>query len=122
LATPAVHRRSVTLDSPGRRLTIVDTVAGPAPVVSVMSWHLGPAIMVDLDGAKAALSWWVGPEQRRGTLTLPSELAWTCQRGQVDPVGGWFSPRFGTRVPTTSLIGRGIADSSTPLVTEVELP
>ena len=34
LATPTIHRRSVTLDSPGRRLTVVDTVDAPAPVES----------------------------------------------------------------------------------------
>ena len=122
LATPATHRRSVMLDSPRRRLTIVDTVDSPAPIGSLVSWHLGPDIRVVLDEAHAALSWRVGPERRRGTLTLPSELAWTCHRGEVDPVLGWYSPRFGTRIPSTSLIGRGMAASSTPLVTEVELP
>jgi hypothetical protein len=122
LTTPAIHRRSVALDSPGRRLTIVDIVDSTAPVGSVMSWHLGPEILVDLDGAGAVISWQVGSEQRRGTLGLPSDFTWTCHRGQVDPIAGWYSPRFGSRVPTTSLIGRGIASSSTPLVTEVELP
>ena len=29
LTTPTIHRRSVTLDSPGRRLTIVDTLDAP---------------------------------------------------------------------------------------------
>jgi hypothetical protein len=122
LATPAIHRRSVALDSPGRRLTIVDIVDSTAPVGSVMSWHLGPEILVDLHGAEAVISWQVGSAQRRGTLRLASEFTWTCHRGQLDPIAGWYSPRFGSRVPTTSLIGRGIASSSTPLVTEVELP
>jgi hypothetical protein len=101
---------------------IVDTFDAPAPVGSMMSWHLGPDVLVELDGAHAALSWWVGPEERRGTLTLPNELAWTCHRGEVDPVLGWYSPRFGNRVPATSLIGGGMASSSTRLVTELELP
>jgi len=122
LATPTIHRRSVRLDSPGRRLTIVDTVDATAPVGATMSWHLGPDVQVDLDGAYAALSWRVGPEPRRGTITLPTELSWTCRRGMVDPIAGWYSPRFGTRVPSTSLIGRGMAAASTRLVTELELP
>jgi hypothetical protein len=122
LATPTIHRRSVTLDSPGRRLTVVDTVDAATPVGSTMSWHLGPDVRVELDGAHAALSWQVGSERRRATLNLPYELAWTCHRGQVDPVVGWYSPRFGTRVPATSLVGRGLASSSTHLITELELP
>jgi hypothetical protein len=122
LAIPTIHRRSVTLDSPGRRLTIVDTIDAPTPVESRLSWHLGPDVRVDLAGAYAALSWQVGPERRRGTLTLPNELAWTCYRGEIDPIAGWYSPRFGTRLPTTSLVGRGMASSGTRLVTELELP
>jgi hypothetical protein len=122
LTTPTIHRRSVTLDSPGRRLTIVDTIDASTPVGSIMSWHLGPDVLVDLDGAQAVLSWQIGSRRRRGTLTLPYELAWTCHRGEVDPVMGWYSPRFGTRVPATSLVGRGMASSSTRLITELELP
>ena len=53
---------------------------------------------------------------------LPDGLTWTVHRAEVDPVVGWYSPRFGARVPATSLIGRGMAASSTRLVTELELP
>lgn len=125
LANPTVHRRLVTLDSPGRRLTIVDTVDTvdtAAPVGLIMSWHLGPDVRVDLDGAYAALSWPLGPERRRGVLSLPEELAWTCHRGEVDPIMGWHSPRFGSRVPAASLVGLGMASSSTRLVTTLEFP
>ena len=64
LSTPAVHRRSVTLDSPGRRL-IVDRhsrrhCGGSA---AACRWHLGPDIVVDLDGPQATLSWQVGPDR-----------------------------------------------------------
>jgi hypothetical protein len=122
LTTPTIHRRSVTLDSPRRRLRIVDTIETAEPVRSIMSWHLGPDVQVKLDGAYAQLSWSVGPERRRGTLTLSEELAWTCHRGELDPIAGWHSPRFGSRVPAASLVGRGMALSSTSLITELELP
>ncbi len=120
--TPTIHRRSVVLDSPGRCLTVVDTLDCPDPVELSMSWMLGPDVHVDLKGAHAALSWQVGTERRHGLFILPKELVWTCHRGEVDPVAGWYSPRFGARVPATSLVGRGIASSSTHLFSAIELP
>ena len=120
LSPPATHRRTVTLDSPGRRLTVVDTVESGGPVDAVLRWHLGPDVQVDLDGAHAELSWSVSPVERRGTLTLPAELTWTAHRGDVNPICGWYSPRFGHRVPATTLVGRAPV-SRMRLITELEL-
>ena len=122
LSTPAVHRRSVTLDSPGRRVIVTDTVEATAGVPLRLSWHFGPDLVVDLDGPKATLSWQVGPEERQGKLMLDSRLAWTVYHAQVEPIAGWYSPRFGCRVPTTSLVGRGFVSPSIRLTTELELP
>jgi hypothetical protein len=122
LKTPIMHRRSVTLDSPARCLRIVETFDGSAAVPLRLSWHLGPDIEVDLDGAYAVLSWQVGLDRRQGALELPTELRWTLHRADAGPIEGWYSPRFGARVPTASLIGRGTASSSTRLVTELVLP
>jgi uncharacterized heparinase superfamily protein len=122
LTPPTVHRRSVTLDSPARRLTVVDTLDAAAAVPLQLSWHLGPDIAVDLDGSYATLTWQVGADRRHGTLLLPEGLAWSINRANVDPVDGWYSPRFGTRVPAISLVGLGMATSSTSLITQLELP
>ena len=122
LSTPTVHRRSVTLDSPGRTLTVVDTFETTAEVQLRLSWHLGPDVQVDLNESRAALTWQVGPDSRRGTLELPDALGWTSHRADNDPVVGWYSPRFGRRVAATSLVGRGTGSSSTKLVTVLELP
>jgi hypothetical protein len=122
LDTPAMHRRSVTLDSRKRRLTVVDAVDTTAGVPLRLSWHLGPDILVELSGACAGLSWTVGAERRQGTLMLPGPLTWTSHRAEVTPIEGWYSPRFGRRIPATSLVGSGMASSSTCLITELELP
>jgi hypothetical protein len=122
LSPPTVHRRSVTLDSPGRRLTVVDTFDTTAEVPLRLSWHLGPEVHVDLNGAVATLSWQVGPNSRRGTLVLPEGLAWTVHRAEVEPISGWYSPRFARRVVATSLVGLGTGSSSMRLVTVVRLP
>jgi hypothetical protein len=122
LTTPATHRRSVMLDSPKRRLTVVDTVDTTAKIPLRLSWHFGPDVAVELSGACARLSWTVGTERRHGTLMLPEALTWTSHRAEVTPIEGWYSPRFGYRVPATSLVGNGMATSSACLVTELQLP
>jgi hypothetical protein len=122
LTTPAMHRRSVTLDSPKRRLTVVDAVDTTAKIPLRLSWHFGPDILVELSGACARLSWTVGAHRRQGTLMLPGALTWTFHRAEVAPIEGWYSPRFGCRVPASSLVGNGMATSSNCLITELELP
>jgi hypothetical protein len=122
LKIPTIHRRSVTLDSSARRLTIVDTFDMTATVPLRLLWHLGPYIGVDLDGGRAALSWEVGSTRRQGALVLADGLAWTRHQADDDPILGWYSPHFGCRVPATSLVGHGTASSSTRIVTELELP
>ena len=122
LSTPAMHRRTVTLDSSERRLTVVDIVEATSAVPLLLSWHLGPDILIALNGTHAMLSWQVGRDRRQGRLMLPPKLAWTVHRAEADEVVGWYAPRFGVRVPATSLVGQGMALSSTRLVTELELP
>jgi len=123
LEIPAVHRRELTLDSPARALTVVDTVLldRPGEVDLLLPWHLGPAVRADLDGASARLSWQVGGAVRQGLLTLPGHLTWTAHRGQEDPVAGWFSPGFGVREPSTVLLGRGRIAGTTALTLTTSL-
>ena len=68
------------------------------------------------------LSWQVGTDRRQGTMRLPDELTWSTHKADAAPIEGWYAPRFGVRVPATSLVGRGNAASWTRLVTELELP
>lgn len=122
LKTPTTHRRLVTLHSSERRLTVIDTFDAAEGVPLRLSWLLGPDVEVDLHESRAALSWHVGKDVRKGTLLLPEELAWTGHRGVLNPLEGWYAPRFGTRIPTTSLVGHRIATSSSHLLTQLELP
>src|SRR5262245_12737117 len=122
LRTPTVHRRSVTLESERRVLTVVDTFDTNGTAQLRLSWHLAPGVLVELDGTRAQLSWQTGADHYHGRLVLPEGLAWTSHPAEIDPILGWYSPRFGRRVPATSLVGRGTCSSSTRLVTVLELP
>jgi hypothetical protein len=103
-------------------LTAVDTFDAAGEVSLQLSWHLGPGVLVDLAGRHAALTWLIGSDRHQGSLELPDALAWTSHTGEVDPVLGWYSRRFGDRVPTTALVGQGTGSSSTRLVTALTLP
>jgi hypothetical protein len=117
LDSSVMHRRGVTLDSPGRLLTVVDTLDTNELVAFRLAWHLGPDISVELDGGHALLSWRANGSRQLGRLTLPQSLTWTAHRGEKDPVLGWYSPAFGQRLPSTSLVGVGAGRSWTHLVT-----
>lgn len=123
LPTPVVHRRSVRLDSPGRLLTVTDVVEGPGTSEVAVAWHLGPEVTVELRGTEAVLHWSVGPEQRTGRLVLSPELAWTLHRGEEHPPRGWYSARFGSRTPSSMLLGRTTSlPPEARIETRLELP
>jgi hypothetical protein len=109
----------VTLDGESHLLTVADTLDTTGQVPIRLSWHLGPAVSVELDGPHAGLSWSVAGQLRRARLLLPGELQWSAHRGEEDPVLGWYSPGFGRRVPATSLVGAGTGSPGLRLVTSL---
>lgn len=117
LRVPVVHQRGVQLEPAERRLTVEDRVLAEDSTGVRLAWHLGPAVTVDLDGALATLRWTQAGRPHRAVLSLPGSLRWTTHRAQTDPVLGWYSPSFGVRVPSTTLIGSGEVDVATSLVT-----
>jgi hypothetical protein len=117
-----VHRRTVTLDSPARLLTIIDTLDSSAEFSLTLWWHLGPDVTVELEGAEARLAWHAGGVHRRATLALPEALGWTSHTAETTPICGWYAPRFGRRVPATALAGRASSTSVNQLVTVLRLP
>lgn len=113
LDPPALHRRTVRLDRRRLRLEIVDTVVSAGPHPCRLAFHLGPAVRTLLDGSTASLGW-TGPDGPvTATLRLPHKLRWTCHRGEDDPVLGWYSPGFGRRVPSVTLVGSGFCGADT---------
>ncbi|MGH3428398.1 MAG: alginate lyase family protein, partial [Mycobacteriales bacterium] len=75
LSHPAVHRRSVELDSGKRELRVLDEVVSRHRHSCRLTFHLGPRITADLAEDKAHLSWTHGGRERVAALELPSELS-----------------------------------------------
>ncbi|MFJ9037794.1 alginate lyase family protein [Streptomyces sp. NPDC102406] len=112
----SVHRRRVELAAASQELRVVDEVSGPRRDVR-LAFHLGPAVAADLVGDRALLTWINDGEGRSAVLDLPGQLTWRAHRGESEPPLGWYSPGFGRKEPTTTLIGTGSVDDAAAFTT-----
>jgi hypothetical protein len=118
LKNPVRVFRSVSLDRATRAIELADWIEATLPHEASLAFHLGPTIACHLDGSTAQLEW----PQGRATLSLPAGLAWRAHRGETDPPLGWYSPRFGEKVPSTVLVGTGVLVAGQRLVSRLALP
>jgi hypothetical protein len=117
------HDRTVTLDPSAPALTIVDAVTSGTRHTLRLAYHLGPEVAVDLFGSSGRLSWDAATGPLSADLHLPTELHWTVHRGETQPPLGWYSPRFGRRVETTTLVGAGVVEGAAlALTTRLRFP
>lgn len=117
LESPAYHRRTVRLDQGKRELHIMDEVRIDGCQAIRTAFHLGPEVAVDLKGSLAHLTWDVGEHSAEATMELAPELQWTVHRGEIDPPLGWYSPGFGSKLPTSVLLGTATSSRVEELVT-----
>ncbi|MFG1907834.1 alginate lyase family protein [Kribbella sp. NPDC048928] len=103
---PVTHRRAAVLEN--GVLRVEDSLDATTDVR--IAWHLGPDVDVDL--ASGRLEWPTGS----ATIELPPGLTWTAHRGSDNPSLGWYSPRFGHKVPTTTLLGTGKLTATGPAI------
>lgn len=115
------HDRRVTLDAAAGTLTVEDTLTGSTRHTLRLAWHCGPDVTVELSSGMAELAWTDPVGQQGARLSLPSELSWTKHRGETSPILGWYSPRFGVRVPSTTLVGSGTWTGRLRLTTVLDL-
>ena len=120
LDPPVVHERIVELDRTARRISITDQVTGQSPHLVRLAFHLGPQVGVQLSGSTAELAWRGAAGDVHATLRLPKRLRWSENRGETEPVLGWYSPEFARRVPTTTLLGVTDTDSNLHLVSVLQ--
>lgn len=111
------HERSVGLDPAARRLSVRDVVTSSSLHPLRLAFHVGPAVTVSLSGSLARLTWTHGDDDVTAVMRLPEGLTWTAHRGETEPILGWYSPRFGQRVPTTTLLGEGSVEGALRLKT-----
>ncbi len=112
----AVHRRQLRLDRAARCLSVTDWVEAAGPVEGRLAFHLHPEIECTLSGSRAGLAWTnLSGERHSAALGLAPDLQWSAHRGEAAPMLGWYSPRFGQKLPATTLIGSGQVRPGMPL-------
>ena len=107
LNPPVRHRRSVRLDSPLRRLEIVDSLETTGDHRFRLALHLGPDIDARMVGQNVELNWSNGNSGRSASLSMPKGLSCSLRRGETDPVLGWYSSHFGEKRPVWTVVGEG---------------
>ncbi len=97
LPSRVTHRRSIELR--GRRLRVDDTLVGAGHAECDFRLHVHPDVDARLDGHTLLLRW-VGGHADVGLDPTPD---WRLIRAADD--GGWYSPAFNVKVPSTTLTG-----------------
>jgi hypothetical protein len=108
LNSPVRHVRSVRLASQERHIAIVDRLETKAEHPFRLAFHFGPDICARMVEEGVGLTWLSESSPRSATLVLPSSLSWSLFRGESDPVLGWYSPRFGVKTPSWTVVGEAI--------------
>jgi hypothetical protein len=107
LDPPAEHTRTIVLEDHSRTLEIRDVLRTTGTHSVRLAFHLGPTVAAAVDGARLRL-WWQGAAgPASAVLRLPGDLEWSAHRGETGPILGWYSQGFGTRMPTTTIVGTG---------------
>lgn len=119
LRPPATHRRHVRLARSSREIVITDVLVTERAHTCRLRFHLGPGVACKLDGHRALLSWKTSEAEWSASLTLPTNVSWEEARGRIDQPAGWYSPAFGVRIPTVTLIGTGLVAGREQLVTRL---
>jgi len=108
------HRRTLTLDD--RLFTVEDQLLGDGRHEIALNFHTAPGCLID-QNADSSLTIHCGPVQVH--LTLPGVLQTRLVNGGED--AGWYSPCFGVKVPTWSIVTGGICECPVRLLTVLEI-
>jgi len=118
LGDPVELQRTTQLDPASRVLTITDELECHETHLVEMRYHIGPDVDTKLEGCRALLEWRI-PRASSAVLDLPSQLVWSAHCGETDPICGWYSPAFGRKQPSVTLVGRSVL-GATKLSTTLE--
>jgi len=114
LSDPVLHRR--TLDLRGRALTITDEIVARRRHDVAVSFHLGEECRVRrIEGNRCGIE----VDGAAITLEIDPRLSVDAVAAGEGPGGGWVSRGYHQRVPSTTIVGRGISRGNTTFVCRV---
>ena len=92
-----LHRRQLTLGK--EKIEILDSLQGSGSHNIEWRLHFSPHCTVYLERKNCIVTWDSGSI----TISLDQQMEWNLLTG--NPVGGWYSPGFNLKQPTTTLVG-----------------
>lgn len=113
LQNPVCHRREYQMRD--KQITIMDSLSGDGEHRIQCGFHLDPHCSCKIDGFTATITC----DTCRISVRLDSKLEWTAIRGGSD--AGWYSPGFGRKVETTTILGAGLFHCPAQICTEIEI-
>ena len=114
------HKRVINLRGENS-IYIVDVATFHKQVERTLefNFHFHPAVDIKLTDTKAIASH--SECDGKIVFSLSNTLEWQLQKGEVQPLRGWYSPVFGQKVPCFTLTGRAIHDNDTEFSTRIDL-
>src|SRR5262249_3412573 len=110
----AIHRRCVSFAVPNR-FVVEDHLIGGKPTAA----EVGLLVAPELTLREMPTGWRIDNDQDPLlTIECMSTAGRRVERGELEPIRGWFSPRFGEKEPASRLVIRFPSDGS-PLVTKL---
>ena len=118
LADPVTHVREVTFDKRARTIDIVDEIRCEGRHRVERFWHFSEQCEVELAQRHVAA--------RNGTVlltieTVEADARGRLLRGEVAPIGGWISRRFGQKQPTSTVVFVNDIEGSSTLRTRMSV-
>jgi uncharacterized heparinase superfamily protein len=117
LRDPVLHRRELRLDHATATLTVTDELLCQRSHQVEIFWHFAPNCSVTHTDSRVVAA----ADRTALTLELPHTLACELIRGRETPPLGWVSPRFDTRMPSHTLVGRAAIRGNTRFVTQMKV-
>lgn len=112
LSDPVIHRRRVLFVKP-RFWVVVDDLSGASEHTVEMRYQFAPGFEVDLGRAPWVVARGPAGPGLFAIVFGTVDFQPTLLEGSLDPIGGWVSPIFGSRVPAPALCYR--ASGSFPI-------
>jgi len=117
LRDPVLHRRELRLEHATATLTVTDELLCQRSHQVEIFWHFAPDCSVTHTGNRVV----VAANETSLTLELPPTLVCELARGHEVPPLGWVSPRFDTRMPSHTLVGRAAIRGYARFVTQMKV-
>ncbi len=116
LADPVTHYRRLRLFKKSRTLAIVDRLECRARHDVEILFHFSPKCRVAQVKNHCFL---VTNNEKALLVTLDSRLQVRVEQGSTSPIFGWYSPSFGFKQPSVTLVGKTSISGSVPFFSEI---